>query len=405
MDSRELFPRTEGRLPFMLLDRHGSQTKYEFLKHANDDEHKWCACVGAPCGAALRQVGDSAEQNGHFNTALRKAKNDSVALKSSLSMNLKLVPTDAMILIRKAWDPSFGNIATNKKAIAERGWFPFNRMLLNHPEMRSAMTDAEIAEEKSNKLCSDGCNDGTNENKLMLDVSKAYLPSAASPETTAFNFSDGFSSACLDKMLQHADSHNARERIMKRQNGGIAIKDRLAKLPKLSAGNFVKAGANRLGKDIFQLMVEQREEKERADKQKLDLIRDEWQKALTACVEFANLLKPELAWTVKDLEIALKALRRDKLEHMPKRKKDLMDLYQLWKDRRPMSVDEVVKSSSLNLNVVEDSGSKCDALDDNDRSVCNGIGDVNEDELIVVVWCVRAYADDCICSVDDNLHE
>ena len=146
---------------------------------------------------------------------------------------------------------------------------------------------------------------------------------------------------------------------------------------------------------------QRREEKERVNKQKLDLIREEWQKALTAHVEFTNLSKPESAWTAKDLEIVLKALRRDKTERMPKRKKDLVDLCQLWKDRRPMSVDEVVKSSSLNLNVVEDSGSKCDTLDDDDKSTCDGMVDVNEDESMAVVQCVSSYTDDN-GSVDDN---
>ena len=165
------------------------------------------------------------------------------------------------------------------------------------------MTDAELAEEKSNPTCCNGCNDSSNEKNdaMMLNISKACLPPIATAETTVFNFSEGFSSTCFDKMLQHADLHNARERMMKRQNDGVAIKDRLAKLPKLSAGNLVKAGTNRLGKDIHQLMVDRREEKERMKKQKLDLIREDWQKVLTAHVEFVNLSKPESTWIIKDL--------------------------------------------------------------------------------------------------------
>jgi len=193
-------------------------------------------------------------------------------------MNLKLVPTDAMILIRKLWELSFTNIPTNQKAIADRGWYPFNRILLNHPEIRSTMTDAEIAEEKSNPIYYNGCNDSSNLNNdaMMPTISKACLPSMASPETTVFNFSEGFSSTCFDKILQHTNLHNARECIMKCQNDSIIIKDRLAKLTKLSAGNLVKAGTNRLGKDIYQLMVERREKKERTNKQKLNLICKEW---------------------------------------------------------------------------------------------------------------------------------
>ena len=41
MDARKLFDRTDGRLPFVLLDGHGSRTECEFIEHANDPKHKW----------------------------------------------------------------------------------------------------------------------------------------------------------------------------------------------------------------------------------------------------------------------------------------------------------------------------------------------------------------------------
>ena len=44
-----------------------------------------------------------------------------------------------------------------------------------------------------------------------------------------------------------------------------------------------------------------------------------------------------------------------------------------------------MKSSSLNLNVVEDSGSKYDTLDDDDKSTYDGMVDVNEDESMALV--------------------
>ena len=39
--------------------------------------------------------------------ALGKAKSDLVAIKQSLCVNVKLVPTDAIGLINKAWGDSF----------------------------------------------------------------------------------------------------------------------------------------------------------------------------------------------------------------------------------------------------------------------------------------------------------
>jgi len=40
IDSRQLFPRTEGRVPFLLLDGYGSRTKFKFLEYVNDEKHK-----------------------------------------------------------------------------------------------------------------------------------------------------------------------------------------------------------------------------------------------------------------------------------------------------------------------------------------------------------------------------
>ena len=103
-----------------------------------------------------------------------------------------------------------------------------------------------------------------------------------------FNFSEGFSSTFLDKIIQQNDLHDARERIQKRKNYGSRIKDRIEKTPKLTAGDLVKAGTNRLGKEICQLKIERREEKGRIEKQKRDSIREEWQKVLGSYNDFKN---------------------------------------------------------------------------------------------------------------------
>ena len=72
----------------------------EILKYVNDDENAWVVHVGVLQGASLWKVGNSVEQNGYFNASFTKAKSKMIALKYFISMNLKLVPTDAMILIK-----------------------------------------------------------------------------------------------------------------------------------------------------------------------------------------------------------------------------------------------------------------------------------------------------------------
>ena len=340
-DARGMFPRTEGRLPFVLLDGHGSRTELEFLTCINDPLHKWVVCLGVPHGTSLWQVGDSSQQNGHFNVILTKSKAELVQLKSSLSMNLQLQPSDAMLLTQKAWDSSFANVATNKQAISERGWLPHNRVLLNHPEMRPTMTTAEIGHENNNALCSKGCNEGIKSlDSSLPKMSTSCLP-ASNAHSVTMNFSDGFAATCLERIVQHKDMHQARENITKRKHDGNSIKERLSKFSKLSAGNLVKAGANRLGKDTIDLMIERRMEKERAEKDKLDAIRSEWKKVLLAYSEFHEKNKPQHLWNVKDHEVVLKALKQNRSEKTPKRKQDLVDLHEKWKTRTPLNVEDI----------------------------------------------------------------
>ena len=56
-----VFDRSEGKVPFLLLDEHDSQIKLSFLEYINNPEHMWCVCIGVPYGTALWQVGDSSE--------------------------------------------------------------------------------------------------------------------------------------------------------------------------------------------------------------------------------------------------------------------------------------------------------------------------------------------------------
>ena len=55
MDSIELFAHEDGKIPFSLLDAHGSRLTLEFLRYVNDPSHKWCVCI-VPCQVDARQV-------------------------------------------------------------------------------------------------------------------------------------------------------------------------------------------------------------------------------------------------------------------------------------------------------------------------------------------------------------
>ena len=101
-----------------------------------------------------------------------------------------------------------------------------------------------------------------------------------------------FDANFLDKIMQHQDLHETGERMKKCQEDGSGAKDRLSKFAKLSAGNHVKSGANRMGKDTFEVMKERHLEKEWELKEKMDEARRNWGKASSDASTFLQEKNP-----------------------------------------------------------------------------------------------------------------
>ncbi len=69
-----VFDRSTGLNPFLLLDGHGSRFELDFLSYSHAEDTVWDVCIGLPYGTSFWQVGDSMEQNGCFTMALTKTK-------------------------------------------------------------------------------------------------------------------------------------------------------------------------------------------------------------------------------------------------------------------------------------------------------------------------------------------
>mmetsp|Transcript_25328 Transcript_25328/g.29834 ORF Transcript_25328/g.29834 Transcript_25328/m.29834 type:complete len:143 (+) Transcript_25328:1172-1600(+) len=54
LDHLKVFDRSNGAMPFFLLNGHGSRVELPFLEYVNHPEHLWCACIGVPYGTDLQ---------------------------------------------------------------------------------------------------------------------------------------------------------------------------------------------------------------------------------------------------------------------------------------------------------------------------------------------------------------
>ena len=151
LDSFDLFgvDREKGIYPFMLLDGHQSRFHLNFLSYVNNLPTKWSVCIGVPYGTAYWQVGDSSEQNGTFKMRLAEEKNKLFQHRiKTCQQDLQLLRTDIVPLVNKCFGDAFCNKINNQNAIADRGWYPYNRNLLLNNTIRGTMTQKMLADEQ-----------------------------------------------------------------------------------------------------------------------------------------------------------------------------------------------------------------------------------------------------------------
>ena len=137
---------------------------------------------------------------------------------------------------------------------------------------------------------------------------------------------------------------------MKRKNDGNGTEERLSEFSELSAGGLVKVGTNCLGKDVVDIMIERRAEKEVLEKENLESLRSDWQKVLNTSSEFEQTEKPISLWMAKDHDAVLKALKRGEWEKIPNRKQQMVDLHEQWKDRVPSSANEIGTTTAQSID-------------------------------------------------------
>ena len=350
LDEMDLIPREDNVKPFILLDGHGSRLELPFLKYVNTPEDHWVACIGVPYGTALWQVGDSKEQNGSFNMAMTKAKQDLVALKDSLGLqNEGIVDTDLMPLINRAWDKSFARVEKNKNAISDRGWNPLNKCLLLDQTLRSTMTAKESSEEynRLNEIIlprTVNQTSDTDDSSIIdvtatnTDVDTDVTPNNL-PTCDVLNFSTGMSQYCLKAYLSNEQLQQAREEIREDMNIGKSVKQVLKESARLSSGIVFKAGTSRLGKTVFDVYRENIIEKNQKQIEKIQKDESAYNEQVKKAREVLEKKLTIESMTIRELKIICKPLKRKEDGTMPNKRDELINKYREWSGRPPPSFD------------------------------------------------------------------
>ena len=173
----------------------------------------------------LWQVADSSQQNGKFKVLLNKAKKELFRRRmETFQHDMHLVWTDIIPLVRTRWESSFCDVQANKRAIAQRGWGPYNRALLLHPVIRASMTLQMIENEKMSEIFPNRrlfhLHDIRLKHEGKKQVSIVANAEKGSTDDAAINLNGGPTSRRVtDAIVSEKDLQMARERIQKKKKG------------------------------------------------------------------------------------------------------------------------------------------------------------------------------------------
>ena len=228
-DEIDLWPRTEGGpLPMLVVDGHQSRLHPMFISYINDKGHEWRVCFGVPYATVLWQVGDASKQNGKFKIEWYRVKEDLMIWKFDNSQPRTLCPTDVMPLMNKIFHKSYNDVCANAKAVADRGWFPANRKLLEH----TALLDDTIASPDN-----------------TTNVTEASNSTAS---TITLNIEDGKGAMLLDRIIgERVRSAAGKKAADTRKRHGDLISKNLQDAKRLSTGVMAADGIHSLNDPRF----------------------------------------------------------------------------------------------------------------------------------------------------------
>jgi hypothetical protein len=151
IDEIELYDRSNGLHPFMLMDGHRSDFDLEFVNYVNDDTHPWTICCGLPRDTHLLHVADSDELNAAFKEEFQRIKERLLDSRGH-DDQMNFYPTDIIPLIHQAWTVCYNQAESTKRAIALRGWNPLNYALLLHPMLNKRGQQLSEVTQKNNAI-------------------------------------------------------------------------------------------------------------------------------------------------------------------------------------------------------------------------------------------------------------
>jgi hypothetical protein len=223
---------------------------------------------------------------------LNLAKRNLVAFKLKHNIPISLVTEDIVPIVNFAWKPTFGNNISNKKAIAVRGWNPFNRNLLLNKEICN-IEEQEHVEELEEELDINNDTNGTNTNKEDDVLSDALVK--------ALNSINGNSGSTFQKIVQYVLRNGGIEKNREDLARGEAIQATLQQAKRVTSGVMIKHKVHEVNNPNVQKLIKDNHDRIKSvEAQSKKKKRNEIKKRKET-INRLRLTKPDMnCWNMKD---------------------------------------------------------------------------------------------------------
>ena len=160
--------------------------------------------------------------------------------------------TDIIPAVNLAWKDSFARPATNKDAMVEKGWGPFNLNLLLNEQIRMTMNEDDKGWEKNNIVISPKSMETifAEQNLNLPEEEDEFLQPKYTTIEAKLNYSNGEAARCLDSLVSQQDLQSSRDRIRKNKDIGKMREELVSGITRLSTGNLFLADICNVGEEV-----------------------------------------------------------------------------------------------------------------------------------------------------------
>ena len=290
-DELNIFDRSTGKIPVLLVDGHLSRLHLELLEYIEQPDTRWIIVFGVPYGTNFWQQADAKQCLGVFKRVWTIEKDLLIKHKYSLGFMIGFCKPDIIPLVNRAWQKTFENIDALRHAMAERGLNPLNRACLKIPEIAATKGD--------NALDPDGRSEEENE---LIRQNLGLINNESETSQQAF-----------DIIKQHVAREDAKtQNRSNKLKEGVELKNALVGLKKLTTGAYIRQGGHRVTDELRQALVERRNAKAAKD-------------AATAANKQSNM--------EKNLALARDGYTQHGVDFDKWNQKELGGMYQIVKDK------------------------------------------------------------------------